>query len=365
MTNNTSIKSYTFLSIIFYILSIDNTFANELITPSTCNKISYYDQAEALVQANEIDKALAVYDEAHQKIADDPQILWKKGDLLQSLKRYEEALVIYSENIKKFPNYSWSYINSGDIYRIKQDYDKALEYYDKALKIDPKDSYIYNNKGYLYDQIGKIDLAVNNYNKAIEIDPSSWITYNNMGRMFSRLGKDKEALEVYNKAISLNTTDNVYIYYSAGTINFKLGHYDNAIVMFKKVIAIDPKSFQSYFYCSLAYSKLKDYEQALKYLDKSLSIKPDNGKDDYEFYYSAGITYLKSNRDIDAINMFNKAIEINSDNFQPYFYCSLAYVKIKDYKQALKYLDKGLSIEPNDEKMNILKESMIRDKIVN
>jgi tetratricopeptide (TPR) repeat protein len=56
----------------------------------------------------------------------------------------------------------------------------------------------------------------------------------------------------------------------------------------------------------LAYTELDKFKEAIEAYEKALEIKPDY----YEAYYGIGVAYASSNKFKEAIKAYKKAIEI-------------------------------------------------------
>lgn len=91
-----------------------------------------------------------------------------------------------------------------------------------------------------------------------------------------------------------------------------------------------------------AYMRQRQYEPAIGALKKIL----DTGNDNAEIYERLGNLYnLMDNRDL-AMEMFNKAIELNPRREEPYHEAGNIYTDRLSYDKAIPYYEKALQINP-------------------
>ena len=125
------------------------------------------------------------------------------------LKKSHEALEIFESLIVKEPKlYFKAYFDVAAIYSSQKNYDKAIETLRTAEKIDPKSGRVFLDLGYAYKDSGNYTEAVKCFSRAKELDP--------------QLGQ-----------ISV---------YMTGATYLEEEKFDQAAVMFKKAVELDPKN---------------------------------------------------------------------------------------------------------------------------
>ncbi len=133
--------------------------------------------AEALVEKaddafenDDLQKALALLNEANAKEANNPDILFKIAYILQQLR----------------------------------DFDEALKYYKEALEVDKNNEYIHNSMATIYRQNGEFISAKMHLIESLNIDDENAITYYNYGNLLVDMEKPDEAKEMYKRALEIN-----------------------------------------------------------------------------------------------------------------------------------------------------------------
>lgn len=223
--------------------------------------------------------------------------------------------------IEADPDYLPAYYEMGSTYSAQQRFDIALEYDQQASKIDPEHPLVRTGLGWIYYNLAvnlaygdtylieKMRLAEENYLKALEIDPTFSIAHNNLGLVYLHRNQCDRANERFNLAIKYDPT-----YYKAinniGGIFMLYGDYNKAVEYFNKALEINP-------YYAKAFSNIGEI---------------------YSYYEGK----------LDRSTLFlQKAIELDSYMVDAMGFIAKNYSAQGDYKKAIEYLEKAISISPN------------------
>lgn len=104
--------------------------------------------------------ALEYLDELLEIKSDDPNILARKGFVLEILSKYDTSLQYLDECLKIEPNNIFALRNKGILYLNTSEYERAIEQFDNAIKINPLDSESLWGKGEALEMIGKSNEAL-------------------------------------------------------------------------------------------------------------------------------------------------------------------------------------------------------------
>ncbi len=91
-----------------------------------------------------------------------------------------------------------------------------------------------------------------------------------------------------------------------------------------------------------AYALTQHYEQAIIVLSKAIAMNERN----YKSYLNRGYAYEQIGLESKALEDFNKSIEINPDHFVAYLQIAKIYKKQKNTENALNYLNKVITLAP-------------------
>lgn len=109
-------------------------------------------------------------------------------------------------------------VDEGIDYYDKNDYPKALGIFNKILQDEPKNAYAYYYKGLINDAGKKYALAVADYQKAIKYNSTLSVIYYLLAIDYDSLSQFKNALLYYKKYVAVTTETNEYKTYSQARI---------------------------------------------------------------------------------------------------------------------------------------------------
>lgn len=201
--------------------------------------------------------------------------------------------------------------------------------FDFAISLEPENAMLYLHRGNVFSSLNRYDKALRDFEKAIELESNDYSLYYSAGTACYLQGNkllgapiinnntnvtDKEidrmadiyyekALYYYSEAIK-RSSDLYSLYADRGDAYLKLYQTSNAIKDFKEVIRLMPASNTGYHGLGVAYSFDKEWEKALLYLSKSISINSDYIE---SYIFRCGV-YLENNdiesarKDFDIVN---------------------------------------------------------------
>ncbi|MCX8092998.1 MAG: sigma 54-interacting transcriptional regulator [Candidatus Goldbacteria bacterium] len=163
----------------------------------------------------------------------------------------------------------------------------------------------------------------------------------------------------YDSSEKLIVDINLYL----GVLYKNIGKNKQAINAFKNVLKYDDKNELSYANLGDIYFKDGNYDLAIENYNRAIKITSDNNKKS-NLYNDLGFSYFRKGLINDAMDCFKNSVILNPDNINAIYNLGLLYVKsgmkeeIKDdYKEFLKY-DGGIEILFNLSKsiVNIAKQ---------
>ena len=124
--------------------------------------------------------------------------------------------------------------------------------------------------------------------------------------------------------------------------------YEEAIEYFKQLLDDEEDKTSSLNYLGCCYINLERYDEALEVLDEVLQLtlweRP---------LFNKGRVYLKLGNYSEALAYFNRAIMINPEESDVYYYLGVYHDKIGDYKTSKYYYEKAISIQYNDSEYHL------------
>jgi tetratricopeptide (TPR) repeat protein len=127
-------------------------------------------------------------------------------------------------------------------------------------------------------------------------------------------------------------------------IHYGLQEYENALECVNEILKLNP-DIDSLNNKSFLLTKLGQYKEALKYIEKALELNSEF----FETLKNKGYLLYKSGKPEDALKFFQQAIQINPEYIAAYYYKGQIHEDLKQYNEALKCYDKVLELNPDCE----------------
>ena len=116
--------------------------------------------------------------------------------------------------------------------------------------------------------------------------------------------------------------------------------YDEAVELFTKAVAADPKDYGAHFHLALAYSLLGKDANAIPEYKTVLELKPGL----YEAELNLGISLLRSKDASAAIPYLKSAVEQKSKEFRPALYLAQALFEKSEFAEAAAAYTNAISL---------------------
>jgi protein O-GlcNAc transferase len=123
----------------------------------------------------------------------------------------------------------------------------------------------------------------------------------------------------------------------------KNGQINKALNLYLELIKTEENNPQLLFLLGTAYVQLEKTEQGINYLERSLSIKPDNAS----AHSNLGNALKNLNRYEEALTSFDKAINLNPNFADAYSNRGVILQEMRRYDEALNSYDRAIEINPN------------------
>ena len=88
---------------------------------------------------------------------------------------------------------------------------------------------------------------------------------------------------------------------------------------------------------------LGKFEDAIQDYNKAIDLNPNNAS----YYYNRGTTFANLEKFEDAIQDYNKAIDLNPNDESVYYNRGVAFIYLNEYEKAIENLSKAIDLNPN------------------
>ena len=212
-----------------------------------------------------------------------------------------------------------------------------------------KDEIALNNLGHQKMEIGEYKEAITYFNIAIEIDRTFASPYNNRGFAYLELGELEKAIQDINYSIELEEK-NSYAYRNKGLYFLKLNNYKKALINLKIAQAL---GFEEEYEEELD-AIIQEIEEILSTQNNLLDlpykfIETDPYDVNNEIVINnLGYQKMEEGKFKEAIENFNKAIQIKTNFANPYNNRGFAYLKLGELEKAIEDIEYALKLDPKN-----------------
>lgn len=260
---------------------------------------------------------------------------------------FQDAINFYKKAIQADPNYAPAYAGLGELYsfrgyyryEVKLDYEKyfiqSYENMNKALKINPNLESVQLALAYTYLHLSDEKSAIKTAQGILSKNPNNaealYILWAAKGSNPSN-PDIKKALEINPKLvpalIGLGTA-----YYE------KRRSFSQAATYYRQAVDIAPSpEIHNYLGNALIYQGY--YTQAVNQFQSAIKLDPDYSS----AYQNMGIAYFYMNKLPETIAAEQKAISLNPNSPDAYFFIAQSYDRGKQTQQAVSYYNQFLNL---------------------
>lgn len=176
----------------------------------------------------------------------------------------------------------------------------------------------------------------------IKEQPDNYKLYGQRAEIFLEQGKIDPAFRDVNKAINLKP-DDAGLYIVLSDIYFVLGNKENSISSLKKANSLEPKSELPLIKLSELYLMVQEYDKAHFFADKAILLNINVA----EPYYYKGLAYLETMDTANAITNLRIASNLDTSNFAVNMQLGVIYYETSDSISEI-YLIKALNNQPTN-----------------
>jgi len=338
------------------------------------NKLILSQIVEAYEKQNDFPKAIEYLDKIIKLDSTDAENYFKKGLLLENLKRNEEAISIYKKALQHSPDDKEIKGRLAILYRYSNQYQEVIDLLEPTLSQYPDNSgfklliaecyYFLENTDKtkeilqpltkmksipwtVYELLGRVELegknydqAIEHFNKVIKMDITNRYGWLFLGFAYSDMGQLKEAEETYRKAV-IHVKDDASLWTWLGIVLQRQKKFAESIEPFKKALLLDPKNVNALSSLPVVLEELDLFEQSDDVYEEGIKHLPDNALLLNNFAYSL------SERDVrlqEALEMSQKSNDLEPDNAAYLDTIGWIYFKLKEYQKAENFILKSLKL---------------------
>ena len=302
-----------------------------------------FDSAKAYLAANNIAQSDLAY---RQTIA---LGLRQLGNLALSQAQYEQATRYLDEAVKQSPSDLGLQVEDAIAWFRRNDVPKAKALINAVLAREPDNARAHNVLGRIYLFEGNPSASVKELNVAVA-QQADFETAYFLGIAYLKAKKVPEATEVFAQ-LQASAGDSAALHVLFGRAYIVTHFPEPAVAEFRKAVELDPKYPRAHSLLGYAYlDQLNEqgYPLAQAMFEQELKIQPD----DYLTLVLLGLTNVSLRKYAAAESVLLHAARVRPDGAAPYLYLGEAYTSTQRTQEAVKALEKYVSLVHNPEEFH-------------
>ena len=260
----------------------------------------------------------------------------KRGEFL-------EAEKCYLRHLDEFPNEFNALQLLGMLAYKAADYKKAINYMLQSLNNNAKQPNTENNIGNAFKRIFDYKKARLHYEKAIQLEEKYQDPWNNLISLLVEVEEYTEALILANKAIKLFGTSKRLLLLSAQA-NRELLQIEEAIRLLESILQLQSDDASAKLELGKTYYSAGQSETAIKYYIELIN----GGVNEFAIWHNLGNAYSILSRFDDAIDAYQKSIDLNPSYAQSYKNITELKWEIGDHQNVFTHYKKAFESSLDD-----------------
>jgi len=193
----------------------------------------------------------------------------------------------------------------------------------------------------LYEK-GQLALVIERAESLTKQYPKAFDVWNLMGASAARLGQFDQAILAFKRVLAIKP-DSADAFYNMGKVLKQLGKLEEAIQAYNNALAIDPDHADAFYNMGNALKEQGELEEAILAYNNALTIKPDYA----DACHNMGTVLKDQGKLEEAILAYNTALAIRPDYAQAYVNIGNALKEQGKMEEALASYNKALSMKPD------------------
>ena len=253
------------------------------------------------------------------------------------------AIGVYREMLRQAPDDHSTLFALAEAQINDEDVEGAIETLERIEVGYPSDLESVKRLGYLLYEAHRFADAVKRFDRVLAASPREYEVAFFDGVALRRVNRDDDALRAFEKVAPQHE------YYAEArtqlaAIHERHGRYAEALAEIERALATEP-SRELELYSATLRAKTGDFDGAVTYLRGLLASSPD----DDELLYNLGVVYSEKDRDSEAIQYMQQALDKNPDNADALNFIGYTWAEHgENLEQAEKYITRAMELRPDN-----------------
>ena len=269
--------------------------------------------------------------------------------------RFEKAIETQLRVVELRPEMASSHSELGFIWFKKAqasennaDYETALASYRTAVQLEPDSPEVWLDIGSIAFQLSRLQEALAAYEILLSLIPEDSRVHHGLARVYLGQDKPEQAAHHYQEAIRRNP-NLAEAYHMLGLIALwqeRLGEAENNL---NKAVGLQPDMAETYYFLGTIHTKRNQFDKAADAYQQCISRDPSFDK----AYERLAQLYIVHNTRLDeALELAQKAVEIQPNSVSYLNTLSWLYYLNRDYVSAEEAIQNALTLQPDNPVLN-------------
>jgi len=229
-------------------------------------------------------------------------------------------------------------------YARSEAYERALTNFQKALEYDPQLAAAYYYMGDTYLKMDSLNSALAALEKAVAIDPAYINAYHSIGQAYLEKGDTLQAKNFFEQLVSQKPQDcQIQVAYGYVMAN-QLGEIDKGLEAFEKAKQLCPENPQPYQYLAYALPDTRR-DAKIENFKRYLELSEGKATDPEALQYLFGLYFAEEQYE-GAKETINQALAADPTDANLQLYAGIVESKLGNHRQAIQHYDKALELNP-------------------
>ncbi len=316
---------------------------------NTSTHLQQLQKAVQLHQSGQLVAAEAIYRGVLREDPKQPDALHYLGMLLNQTGDPLGAIEYINASILVSPKNAIYFSNLGTIYTGLRDFESAAAAFRKSIALSPTFTTAIVNLGCTLKDLKQYPEAMQTFKNAIAQNPKLPDAFNHLGEVQTLLGMHDDADRSFLLALQVSPQHTAaMINYSSSLIRKR--QFERSATICRQAILINPGAWGPFVNLGINLMELKQYRDARENFTNALSIVNVESAPETAnlIHTNLGMVAMGENNLDEAIGEFNRAIELDSSNFQTHAALAFALKAVGKLPDAIECLRKSITLKPDD-----------------
>ncbi len=293
------------------------------------------------------------------------RLLEREGDRESAIDHIKELLRYEPANWPLYRHLAYLYFETGQPERIAPLFKEvfAQEQVPAAVEVDIAS---------IFSRIGLQEEAEHIYRRVLAADPTIEDAWLGLAELRLAQGHRHEAIAIYREAAGhlpdssvpyhlarlmvtehdleeILAEEGAQVLYHLGVALSEAGEYDQATLVFKRIVEMQPQMVDQWIDLARYYIYLEDYDDATAVLGQAAEAMPDSS----EIYLYWGTALESTGRYDEAIAVYQRGLEHLPDAVDLYLYWGLALEQQDAWAEAIGVYSQALAVSPGHATLHV------------